>query len=210
MIKKILATIILTVVAQNSQAFYVVGDSISATRNSWPQVMREQYGSWIRADVQSMRALASYFPSPDTIGVDGHATLAIMALGFNDGSYMTNDWTTPQDYFNKLADTIANWRWHSGPWGFRKVIVVVPPDTPSSLPEHDEIRLQAQLYCALMTHFWNQEWLHCIDWGDIGYFDNTSDGVHPTQSFSREMAAHMYNEILNFAPEALGENNDEH
>ena len=200
---RIIATLVLTLAANSASAFYVLGDSVSAWRQSWPQVMREQYNSWIRSDVQSMRALASYEQSVDLIGIDGHQHLAIMALGFNDGTYYgaDADLTSPQQYFQRLHATVTNWR--SGRYPFKKVIIVVPPDTPKSTEYHDAMRFQAQLYCALMITHWKQNWLHCVDWNDIGYYDNTMDGVHPRHSFSSEMAAHMYNEIANFAPEAL-------
>ena len=201
MIKILLAGAALVLSAQSSLAFYVLGDSISATRHSWPQIMREQYGSWIRADVQSMRALDSYEESGDFMGIDGHRPLAIMALGFNDGTYVGFDLATTADFSKKLRETVAGWR--NKNLNFNKVIVVVPPDTPVSEKHHDDVRFQVQLYCALMTLYWNQKWLHCVDWNDIGYYDNTSDGLHPTKEFSYDMAAHMYNEIINFAPEAL-------
>jgi len=201
MIKQVLVGAVMALVTQTSMAFYVLGDSISATRHSWPQIMREQYGSWIRADVQSMRALVSYEESRDFMGIDGHGPLGIMALGFNDGTYVGFDLTTPEEYAKKLRETVG--RWHKAERGFNKVIVVVPPDTPVSEKYHDDVRFQARLYCALMMVYWNQKWLHCVDWNDIGYYDNTSDGLHPTEEFSYDMAAHMYNEIINFAPEAL-------
>ena len=201
MIKQLLAGAALSVAAQGSMAFYVLGDSVSAWKDSWPQVMREQYGSWIRADVQSGRALVSYDASADLAGIDGHGHLGILALGFNDGTYVHNDLTTAEDYGIALRNTVNNWR--NADYPFRKVIIVIPPNTRLSEKAHDDVRFQAQLYCALMIHYWSQEWLHCVDWDAIGYYDNTRDGIHPTRSFSRDMAAHMYNEINNFAPEAL-------
>ena len=191
----------MALVAQSSMAFYVLGDSISAWRTSWPQVMREQYGSWIRADVQSMRALASYDESDDLLGLDGHGSLGIIALGFNDGTYASAGLTTPVAFRADLGNTVAGWRGSQFP--FSKVIIVIPPNTPKSTEHHDAVRYQAQVYCVAMILYFNVKWLHCVDWNDIGYYDNTVDGIHPTEEFSQSMAAHMYNEINNFAPEAL-------
>ena len=116
-IKQILAATALTVVAQSASAFLVIGDSVAAWQTSWPQVMREQYGSWIRADVQSMRALVSYDYPDDLLGIDGHQSLAVLALGFNDGSYVSIGVATPEDYRLALIETVS--KLHAGAYGFK-------------------------------------------------------------------------------------------
>ena len=197
-IKQVLAAAALSVAAQSASAFLVIGDSVSATRFSWPQVMREQYGSWIRSDVQSMRALVSYDYPDDLIGVDGHGDLAVLALGFNDGTYAAHGLITPEDYRIALGQTVK--KLHAGVHGYKRVMIVIPPDTPASTEQHDETRYQAQLMCAIWDYY-NVDWIRCVDFNDIGYYDNTSDTVHPTKAFSQEIAAFMYNEIEQFKAE---------
>jgi len=197
-IKQVLAAAALSVAAQSASAFLVIGDSVSATKYSWPQVMREQYGSWIRSDVQSMRALTSYDYPDDLMAIDGHADLAVLALGFNDGTYASVGLITPEDYRVALGKTVN--KLHSGTYGFKRVMIVIPPDTPASTEHHDATRFQAQLMCAIWDYY-NVDWIRCVDFNEIGYYDNTSDTVHPTRAFSEEMAAFMYNEIEQFKAE---------
>ncbi len=203
MIKQLLAGAALALVAQSSMAFLVIGDSITATPSSWPQVMRENYGSWLRLDAQSFRSLASYELPGDTMGVDFHQPLAIVALGFNDGSLAAIGKSSGPVYMKKLQATVGALK-NAPLLPFQKVLVVVPPHTPRSTEGHTEVRNHALLYCALMEA-WGQDWVTCVDWNDIGYYYNTADGIHPTKGFSRQMAAHMYTTINNFAPRALEE-----
>lgn len=46
--------------------------------------------------------------------------------------------------------------------------------------------------------YYRVSWVRCVDFNEIGYYDNTRDGVHPTNEFSYEMASFMYNEIEQF------------
>lgn len=202
--KNLLATLLLTActfTASGANAFLVIGDSLSAQRVSWPEQMRQQYGSWIRLDAQSMRALAFYELSPDHAALDAHQYLAVLALGFNDGSYYTAGYTTADEYVKKLSDTVNKLRLGLDR-SYQKVMVVVPPHTPKSNKFHNEVRYAALIYCAVVEAY-NIADVTCVDLNDIGYYDNTFDGVHPTNDFSRQIAEYMYGEILNFAPKAL-------
>ena len=126
--------------------------------------------------------------------------LAAIALGFNDGSFYSHGLTSPDAHLRKLVASVTNL--HKGIYGFKKVMIVVPPDTPASTEHHDEVRYMAQLACVVYGHY-KVSWVKCVDFNEIGYYRNTSDGVHPTVSMPRDIAAFIYHQLLSFAPDAL-------
>lgn len=156
-------------------AVVAVTDSIGAKPDSWPEVLRRDYGYFMKTEGQSMRFAINWdFPEDWLAGVDGHRTL-VYALGTNDARAPEFIERYKQAVKVHIATALAR--------GYRLVIVA-----PATLELIDTTDHRAWLlqHCNTLRLF--SAPVACYDPDDMDYLQHTTDGVHPTPLGSQLMA----------------------
>ena len=176
--KKAILTMALLVGSATAGADIVIGDSISATRTSWPAVLQSQ-GGWWKNLAQSLRFGIGYKVPADLKTYDGHKRV-VYALGSNDSALINMGLVTIKDFTPYFYEHML--ALHGA--GF-KVLIIIPPTVPAR--NQEAIRKHQLDYCAVISAYGVPN-IKCFDPDSIGYYNNTRDGLHPTDAFSVELA----------------------
>ena len=135
-----ICTLALLVTSTTAGADIVIGDSISATRTSWPAVLQSE-GCWWKNLAQSLRFGIGYKVPADLQTYDGHRRV-VYALGSNDSALFNMGLATIEDFTPYFYEHML--ALHGA--GF-KVLIMIPPTVPAR--NQEAIRKHQLDYCAV-------------------------------------------------------------